>query len=610
MKSEVVVLFAGDSGDGIQLMGNAFAQEAAHEGHAVRTFSDFPAEIRAPQGSLSGVSGFKLQFGGDSVHTPGDQADVLVVMNAAAYKKYQNALKPEGLVLANSSGFDGRNAALAGYAHGEDPLEAVRAKYRTVAVDVRKQVSAALVESSLSTKERDRTKNFFVLGLLSWMYQFPQEQFKSFIRRQFAKSEALQAANLLVFEVGHALGETLEVSAAAPVAKAQPAPGRYRTLVGNQAIALGLLAAAEKARLPFFFGGYPITPASDILHELVRHRRADRIVFQAEDEIAAAVAAIGAAYGGSLAVTASSGPGISLKAEAMGLAVALELPLVIVNIQRGGPSTGLPTKTEQSDLLQALYGRHGEAPMPVLAARSATDAFDTAFLAARMAVECMTPVLLLSDGFVANSAEAWKFPSAADLPEITTTRPDGAPADGNPFAPYRRDANGVRPWAVPGQVGLAHRIGGLGKEPDSGNISYAPQDHAAQVAARAHKVNRVRRFYEPSACECGATEGDVLLVGWGGTYGSLKAATQSLRSEGVSVAHLHIRHVFPLPEDLGPLLRGFRKVLVAELNSGQLLQLIRSETLVDARGINKVQGLPFTTDELREAVFQTSAEIR
>jgi 2-oxoglutarate ferredoxin oxidoreductase subunit alpha len=610
MKNEVVVLFAGDSGDGIQLMGNAFAQEAAHSGHAVRTFSDFPAEIRAPQGSVTGVSGFKLQFGGNSVYTPGDQADVLVVMNAAGYKKYQHAVKPDGVVVANSSGFDGRNAALAGYAYGDDVLERIREKHRVVAVDVKKQVSATLVESALSTKEKDRTKNIFVLGLLAWMYQFPKEHFQAFLQRQFAKSEPLYEANWAVFESGWSLGETLEVSANAPVAKASPAPGVYRTLVGNQAIALGLLAAAEKAQLPFFFGGYPITPASDILHELVRHKRVDRVVFQAEDEISAAVAALGASFGGSLAVTASSGPGISLKSEAMGLAVALELPLVVVNIQRGGPSTGLPTKTEQSDLLQAIFGRHGEAPLPVLAARSATDAFDTAFLAAQIAIECMTPVVLLSDGFIANSAESWRFPKAANLPRIFPTRPEGLPADGNPFAPYQRDSNGVRPWATPGQTGFAHRIGGLEKETGTGNISYAPEDHAAQVAARLHKVHQARRYYAPSACECGATEGDVLLVGWGGTFGSLKAATESLQSEGHKVAHLHLRHVYPLPTDLAPLLKAFKRVIVAELNGGQLIHLLRSETLVDALPLQKVQGLPFALDEIRQAVLESFAELR
>ncbi len=603
MQSEVTVLFAGDSGDGIQLIGNAFAQKSAEAGHSVSTFSDFPAEIRAPQGTVPGVSGFKLQFGGESVYTAGDKADVLVVMNAAAYKKYAGHLKPDGILIANESGFDGRNLALAGYDNGAEPLAEARASQRVISVDIKKNVQAALLELPLGTAEKNRTKNMYVLGLLAWMYQRPAQDFEKYIQEKLAKSKNVLEANQMAFRAGYGLAETMELAAfKTEVSRATPAPGVYRTLVGNQAVALALMVAAKKANRPLFFAGYPITPASDILHELARHRNSDCLTFQAEDEIAAAVAALGAAFGGSLAATASSGPGISLKSEALGFAVTLELPLVVINVQRGGPSTGLPTKTEQSDLMQALYGRHGEAQMPVLAARSATDAFETVFLAAKIALEAMTPVMVLSDGYISNSAEAWLIPSEDELPSIAPPMVDGTPADGNPFEPFVRDAFGVRPWACPGQEGLEHRIGGLEKEKNTGNISYDPANHEEMVMARAAKVQAATRFYSPTQTDSGNNSGDLLVVGWGGTYGSIKAVVEKLQGKHYSIEHVHLRHIHPLPEDFGNILRGFKRVVVAELNHGQLVNLIRSTYLIDAHRLTKIQGQPFEEAELKSAL--------
>ncbi len=606
-RRNVVILFAGDSGDGIQLTGTQFTDTNALFGNDVSTFPNFPAEIRAPQGTLAGVSGYQLHFGSTEIFTPGDLCDVLVVMNAAALKANLGKLKKGGIIIANSDGFDAKNLRLAGYIDQQDPLtDGTLANYTVHAVDVTKMTRNALAETTLGMKEKDRCKNMFVLGFINWMFSRSLENSERFLQEKFSKKPELLDANRRALLAGFNYGDTSEIFTTRFDVRPAPLPkGTYRSITGNQGIALGLVAAAQKAGLDMFYGSYPITPASDILHELARHKNFGVKTFQAEDEIAAICSAIGASYGGALGVTASSGPGIALKGEAMGLAFMLEIPLVIVNVQRGGPSTGLPTKTEQADLWQAIHGRNGEAPIPVLAASSPTDCFEMAFEAVRIAVEHMTPVILLSDGYIANGAEPWRFPQASELHAITP--PFATPRTNDEqekFLPYKRDGKGVRPWAVPGMKGLQHRIGGIEKEDGTGNISYDPLNHEKMVRLRAEKVRKVVEGVPPLDLSNGVESGDLLILGWGSTYGAIKTAVNELCAEGQCVGHVHLRYLFPFRKELGELISRFKRVLIPEMNSGQLRQLIRAEFLVDAKGLNKIQGMPFTAAEIKAAALE------
>ena len=603
-RRNVVILFAGDSGDGIQLTGAQFTDTNALFGNDVSTFPNFPAEIRAPQGTLAGVSGFQLHFGSVEVFTPGDLCDVLVVMNAAALKANLHKLKQGGTVIANTDGFDKKNLRLAGYIDEADPLtDGTLAAYTLHSVDVTKMTRNALEGTTLGMKEKDRCKNMFVLGFINWMFSRDLANSERFLQQKFGKRPELLDANMRALKAGYHYGDTSETFTTRFEVKPAPMPkGTYRSITGNQGTALGLLAGAQKAKLDLFYGSYPITPASDILHELSRHKNFGVLTFQAEDEIAAIASAIGASYGGALGVTASSGPGIALKTEAMGLAFMLELPLVIVNVQRGGPSTGLPTKTEQADLWQAVHGRNGEAPIPVIAASTPIDCFEMAFEAVQIAVEHMTPVILLTDGYIANGAEPWRFPASKDLPAIKPNFIKG-PNHGDAFLPYLRDERGVRPWALPGQAGLQHRIGGIEKQDKTGNISYDPANHEKMVRLRAEKVARIADRFKPIRLDSGPPEGELLIVGWGSTYGAIRTAALNLQAEGHSVAHVHLRHLFPFNKGLGPLLRKYKRVLVPEMNSGQLRQLLRAEFLVDAQGLNKIQGMPFTSEEIQAAAL-------
>ncbi|NVK05041.1 MAG: 2-oxoacid:acceptor oxidoreductase subunit alpha [Flavobacteriia bacterium] len=605
--SKVTILFSGDSGDGIQLTGSEFSHTAALYGNDLSTFPDFPAEIRAPQGTVAGVSGFKLNFGSDAIHTPGGRVDVLVVMNAAALKKNLRELKETGFIVANTSGFDKRNLKLAGYDESVDLLAEIKSKYRVIEIDITKLTREALKETSLGTKDKDRSKNMFVLGFLYWLYGRSLERTSAFLETKFAKKPEIAEANVSVLKAGYHYGETVEASLPRYEVKPAKLPkGTYRNISGNQGLAMGLIAAGRQSGLEVFYGSYPITPASDILHELAKQKNFNIKTFQAEDEIAAVTSAIGASFGGSLGVTASSGPGIALKTEAIGLAVILELPLVIVNVQRGGPSTGLPTKTEQADLLQAIYGRNGEAPLPVIAAKSPSDAFDAALEASKIAVEHMTPVILLSDGYIANGSEPWRFPMSSELASITPPMVSG---EGEEYLPYKRDEKGVREWAIPGQAGFEHRVGGLEKEKDTGNVSYSPENHEYMVKVRAERIEQVADGYAPLSMEEGEMSGDVLLLGWGSTFGALKVAAQELRLRGEKVSHLHLRNLNPLPKDLGEILSNFGTVIIPELNNGQLVKLIRDKYLVDAQSITKIQGQPFKSEELVnqvESILQKS----
>ncbi len=598
---EVVILFAGDSGDGMQLTGNQFTNTSAVYGNDVSTFPNFPAEIRAPQGTVGGVSGFQVKFGSHRLYTPGDEADVLVVMNAAALKANIDKLKKGGTLIANLDGFDAKNLKLANCA-SENPLESEKIKeYNLQSVNITELTIEALKDSDIPKKEAGRSKNMFVLGLLYWMYNRSMEPTETFIKAKFKKKPELIEANLKVLRTGYYYGETSEAFASrVHVKPAKLEPGVYRNIMGNQATALGLLAAAKKANLELFYGSYPITPASDILHELAAHRNFGVKTYQAEDEIAAVSAAIGASFGGSLGVTASSGPGIALKTEAMGLATILELPLVVVNVQRGGPSTGLPTKTEQADLFQALYGRNGEAQVPVICAHGPQDAFSAVYEATRIAVEYMTPVIFLSDGYIANGAEPWKFPKSADLQEIEHKKVSNT-ADEN-YLPYKRDEKLVRDWAVPGTAGLEHRIGGLEKEDLTGNISYDPDNHQKMVKIRAEKVYRIAKDLPAMAMNAGLDSGKVMVLGWGSTYGAIQTATESLIAQGFEVGHAHLRYLNPLPKNLGKLLDGYDQILIPEMNDGQLVNLIQSKYLKACVAFDKIKGIPFTAQEIEEKV--------
>ncbi len=596
-----VIRFAGDSGDGMQLTGEQFTTESAWAGNDLATLPNFPAEIRAPAGTLFGVSSFQLQFGSQRVYTPGDRLDCLVAMNPAALKVHLSDLKPGGLLIVNTAAYEKRNLDKAGYA--SNPLDdpALAERYRLHKVDMSGLTHQAIADLKLDTKEKDRTKNFFALGLVSWIYTRPLEPTLDWINKKFAKSAAIAEANTRVLKAGHAFGETAEFfEESYRVEPAEMAPGLYRAMTGNRALAWGLLAAAQRSTLTVVYGAYPITPASSVLEELAMHKRFRVRTIQAEDEIAAATAAIGAAFGGAIGVTCSSGPGIALKGEAIGLAVTAELPLVIFNIQRAGPSTGMPTKTEQADLMQALYGRNSESPIVVLAPATPGDCFYVAYEAVRIAVKYMVPVMVLSDGFLANGSEPWLIPDPATLPPIDVhfrTEQEG-------FFPYLRDpATLARPWVRPGTPGLEHRIGGIEKQDVTGNISYDPDNHDHMVRTRAEKVRRVGQEIPPTSINGPAT-GDLLVVGWGGTYGSITAAVERAQAAGKSVASIHLRHLNPLPPDLGHILREYRKVLVPEINSGQLVRVLRAEYLVDAVGFNRVRGLPLASDEIQDAINQ------
>ncbi len=602
---DVVIKFAGDSGDGMQLTGQQFTNNTAMLGIDLATFPDFPAEIRAPIGTLPGVSGFQLHFSSNKVFTPGDIADVLVAMNAAALKVNLNGIKPGGKIIVNLEGFDAKNLRLANYPDGINPLEdGSLDNYEVIRIDVTKLTREALKDfPELGNKERDRAKNMFVLGYIYWMYNRTLENTINFLKEKFGKKEQILNSNIKVLQAGYNYGDTTETfTTRYKVERAKMKPGLYRSIMGNQALALGLIAAGEKSNLPIFLGAYPITPASDILHELSKYKSFGIKTFQAEDEIAAIAAAIGASYGGSLGITATSGPGMALKTEAIGLAVMLEIPLLIINIQRGGPSTGLPTKTEQSDLMQAYYGRNGECPMPIISSSTPTDCFDVAYEAARISVQHMTPVILLSDGYIANGAEPWKFPVSADLPPITVNFKKGLDEDEPKFMPYKRDDKLARPWAIPGTPGLEHRIGGLEKQDVTGNINYEPENHQHMVNIREEKVNRIADHIPLQKIDSGPDKGKVLVIGWGSTYGAIKSAVLQLQAEGHEVSHAHIRYLRPFPKNLGNIISSFEKVLIPEINNGQLVKIIRDLYLVDAKAYNKVMGIPITKGELVDVI--------
>jgi 2-oxoglutarate ferredoxin oxidoreductase subunit alpha len=606
--TRAVIRFAGDSGDGMQVTGEQFTTEAAWAGNDISTLPNFPAEIRAPAGTLFGVSSFQLQFGSQRVYTPGDQLDTLVAMNPAALKVHLADLKPGGILIVNTAAFDQRNLEKAGYPKDEkgepkSPLNdpGLAEKFRLYQVDISGMTKKCLEDLPLNAKEKERCKNFFALGLVSWIYTRPLDPTLDAIKKRFAKNPTFVEANIRVLKAGHAFGETAEMfSEHYGIEAAEMPPGVYRSMTGNRALAWGLLAAAERTQIPIVFGAYPITPASSILEELALHKRWRVRTFQAEDEIAAVTSAIGASFGGAIGVTASSGPGIALKGEGIGLAVMAELPLVIFDIQRGGPSTGLPTKTEQADLMQALYGRNSESPIVVIAPCTPGDCFYIAYEAVRIAIKYMVPVMVLSDGYLANGSEPWLIPDPKSLPDI----PVNFRTEKEGFQAYLRDAATLaRPWVRPGTPGLEHRIGGLEKQDGNGNISYEPDNHDHMVRTRAEKVRRVAQEI-PATVVNGPESGDVLVVGWGGTYGAITAAVEEAQMEGKSVASAHIRHLNPLPPDLGQILRQYRRVLVPEINSGQLVRVLRAEYLVDAVGFNRVRGMPLASQEILEAIHQ------
>ncbi|MFM7709429.1 MAG: 2-oxoacid:acceptor oxidoreductase subunit alpha [Ferruginibacter sp.] len=601
---DVVIKFAGDSGDGMQLTGSQFTTNSALRGLDLATFPDFPAEIRAPIGTLPGVSGFQLRFSSNPVYTPGDACDVLVVMNAAALKVNLSSLKRGGKIIANTDGFDAKNLRLANYPDGVNPLEDDSLQgFEVIRMDVTKMTREALKAFTLGTKEKDRAKNMFVLGFLYWMYNRDMENTIQFLTDKFSKRPEILESNIRSLQAGYHYADTVEMfTTRYEVGKARMPAGIYRSIMGNQALAYGLIAASHQSGLSLFLGSYPITPASDILHELSRHKAFGVKTFQAEDEIAAITSAIGASYGGAIGVTTTSGPGMALKTEAIGLAVMLEIPLVICNIQRGGPSTGLPTKTEQSDLLQAYYGRNGECPLPVLAAATPSDCFHMAFEAVRISIEHMTPVVLLSDGYIANGAEPWRFPQTVDLPQINPGFKLQLSEEETVFRPYARDEKLARPWVVPGTPNLEHRIGGLEKQDITGNISYDPANHQQMVKLRQAKVDLIAHHIPEQKIECGPDRGRVLIVGWGSTHGSIKSACLQLLEEGHAVSHVHLRYVRPFPRNLDIILKQFDTVLVPEINNGQLVRILRDQYLIDAKPYNKIMGTPISQGELVEEI--------
>jgi 2-oxoglutarate ferredoxin oxidoreductase subunit alpha len=601
---DVVIKFAGDSGDGMQLTGTQFTNNTAMLGADLSTFPDFPAEIRAPQGTLPGVSGYQLRFSSESIHTPGDYWDVLVAMNAAALKTNLKSLKPGGKVIVNVDGFDTKNLRLANYPDGINPIEDNTLEgYEVIKMDITKMTREALKDYQMGTKEKDRAKNMFVLGFLYWMYGRDMKNTEQFLEEKFSRKPDILDSNLKALKAGYNYGDTTETfTTQYKVEKAVQEAGSYRSIMGNQALAYGLIAASVKSGLTLFLGTYPITPASDILHELSKHKNFGIKTFQAEDEIAGISAAIGASYGGLFGITSTSGPGLALKGEAMGLAMMLEIPLLIINVQRGGPSTGLPTKTEQSDLMQAYYGRNGESPIPIVSASTPSDCFEAVYEAVRISIEHMTPVIFLSDGYIANGAEPWKYPNTENLSNIHVKFKTELGHGETKFQPYQRDENLVRPWALPGTPGLEHRIGGLEKENITGNVSYDPENHQLMVKIRQEKVDKIAQHIPEQKLDNGPQEGDILVLGWGSTYGVIKTAVEELLAEGRSVAHAHLRYVRPFPKNLGDILKKYKTVLIPEINNGQLIKIIRDQYLVDAKGYNKIMGVPITKMELIEEI--------
>jgi 2-oxoglutarate ferredoxin oxidoreductase subunit alpha len=595
---QAVIRFAGDSGDGMQITGSQFTNTVALYGNDIATFPDYPAEIRAPAGTVPGVSGFQLNFSSGEVYTPGDSVDVLVAMNPAALKVNLADLKANGILIVNSDSFeeaDLRKAHVTSNPLEDNTLD----KFRVFPVELQRLTRTALTHLGLDAKSMDRCKNFFALGMCYWLYNRSMEPTVRWIDDKFSKKPLLSEANKLALKAGYSYCEATEAfQISYEIPPAQLTPGTYRNLSGNQALAIGFVTAAQKAGLKLFLGSYPITPASDILHELSKYKNFNVLTFQAEDEIAAITSAIGAAYSGALAITATSGPGMALKTEALGLAVMTELPIVVCNIQRGGPSTGLPTKTEQADLLQALFGRNSEAPVPVLAAATPGDCFWTALEASRIALKYMVPVIVLSDGYLANGAEPWRIPTAEEIPPIPVkfaTDPEG-------FYPYKRDPQTLaRPWAIPGTPGMEHRLGGIEKQDVTGNVNYEPLNHEKMVRIRAAKVDAIRQDI-PNVMPTGDPEGDLLLVSWGSTFGSVTQAVKEQREKGRKIGHLHLRHLNPLPGNVGEVLKRYKKVLVPELNMGQLLWILRAKFLVDAVGLNKIQGRPFKQSELEQKI--------
>ena len=602
---EAVIRFAGDSGDGMQLTGGRFTETTAIVGNDLSTLPDFPAEIRAPAGSLAGVSAFQLKFSSKDIHTPGDKPDVLVAMNPAALKVHQKELIPGGTMIINTDAFSKKNLNLAGYE--TNPIEdgSLDDYFTVIPIEMNKMVTAACDGMDLSGKLVLRTKNFFALGVLFYMYDRPMEATEAWLKKKFAGKDAIIEANTASMHAGYNYGDTTEIfTTRYKVKKAFLPSGTYRNINGNLATSLGLLAASKKANLDLFLGSYPITPASDILHTLSSWKHFGVKTFQAEDEIAGVASSIGASYAGNLAVTTTSGPGIALKGEALGLAIMTELPLVVVNVQRGGPSTGLPTKTEQSDLNQALYGRNGEAPMPVIAAATPGDCFFAAYEACKAALKHMTPVMLLTDGYLANGSEPWNIPNLDELESIDIKFADEPNADGD-FLPYLRDEKTLaRPWAIPGTAKLEHRVGGIETAENTGHVSYDPDNHHRMVLLRQEKVNRIQNDI-PSTEIFGDGNGDLLILSWGGTYGACRSASETLQEDGLKVSHVHLRWISPLPKDLGEILINFKHILVPEINLGQLIRLIRSEYLVDAKGLNLVKGRPIGAATIVEKVKET-----
>ena len=599
---EAVIRFAGDSGDGMQLTGGRFTETTALVGNDLSTLPDFPAEIRAPAGSLAGVSAFQLKFSSKDIHTPGDKPDVLVAMNPAALKVHQKDLIPGGTMIINTDAFTKKNLNFAGYE--SNPVEdgSLDDYFTVIPIEMNKLVTAACEGTDLSPKLVGRTKNFFALGVLFYMYDRPLDATESWLKKKFAGKDAIIEANTRSMHAGYNYADTTEIfTTRFKVEKASLPPGTYRNINGNLATSLGLLAASEKSGLELFLGSYPITPASDILHTLSSWKHFGVKTFQAEDEIAGVTSAIGAAYSGSLAVTTTSGPGIALKGEAIGLAIMTELPLVVINVQRGGPSTGLPTKTEQSDLNQALYGRNGEAPLPVIAAATPGDCFYAAYEACQAAIKHMTPVMLLTDGYLANGSEPWSIPGMETLTDFEVEFASGPNADGD-FLPYMRDDKTLaRPWAIPGTPGLEHRVGGIETAENTGHVSYDPENHHKMVVLRQEKVNRIQNDIAKTEI-FGQKSGDLLILSWGGTYGACRSASETLQEEGLKVSHVHLRWISPLPKDLGEILINFKNILIPEINMGQLLRLIRSEYLVDAKGLNLVRGRPIGAATIVERV--------
>ncbi|MGC6487242.1 MAG: 2-oxoacid:acceptor oxidoreductase subunit alpha [Planctomycetota bacterium] len=605
---QVVIRFAGDSGDGMQLTGDQFTRTTALMGNDIATFPDFPAEIRAPAGTLPGVSAFQLRFSSFDIHTPGDAPDVLVAMNPAALKVHLPHLKKDGILLLNTASFKALDLKKAKY--DVDPREdSTLEGYRVIEVDLTERTKEALASSPLDNRGKDRCKNMYALGILYWLFHREMEPTEKAIAAKFAKKPDVVEANLVAMKAGHAYAETTEIfQTAYKVAPAKLPAGTYRNIMGNQALCLGLVAASKQCGVPLFLGSYPITPASDVLHQLAGYKHHGVVTFQAEDEIAAVCAAIGASYTGQLGITSTSGPGVALKTEAMGLAIMAELPLVVLNIQRAGPSTGMPTKTQQADLLQAMYGRNGESPMVVIACSTPADAFEVGYEAIRIATKHMVPVMVLSDGYIANGSEPWRLPDVDALPAIDVQyAPPGAP--GEKFEPYRRDpVTLARPWAKPGTPGLVHRIGGLEKQDVTGNISYDPQNHQHMVDTRAAKVAKVADDLPPIE-PLGAPTGDVLVLGWGSPRGAITAAVTRLRERGHAVSAAFLRHLNPLPNDLGDLMAGFRRVVLPELNKGQLAMMLRSKYLVDVQSYSQVNGQPFRSQDIEDYLANVLKEM-